>query len=330
MFALTRAERSYGIFVLAIGCITMTAPYWLPSFLPEPEPIAYATDVYAEEVTVWLAAVEARKDSVAAARAARRAAFDRRFERGSPREYEERKRRQPKRERRGSYTPAIDYTVPLPAFETLDPNNVDSTTLFRLGVPRFIALRWLKFRERGGTFVRRADIAKLYDLEDSTFQRISDYFLDGEGLQPGFEEPRPRGVRETVVVEVNSATAEELKRVRGIGDYYANAIIKYRDRLGGFTSVAQIAETPRLRDSSFRAVRASLQVDPVAVDILDVNRWDTKRLARHPYLTYAQARTLVDYRRNHGAYASASDLYETVVLDSATVRRLLPYMEFAE
>jgi competence ComEA-like helix-hairpin-helix protein len=227
----------------------------------------------------------------------------------------------------------IDYSIPLPAINTLDPNSVDTTDLLRLAVPVKIARRWIKFRQAGGSFVRKSDIGKLYGMPDSTLQRILPYFRE-----PNLEVPRKEKSnrtkesepQEATLVDVNTASSEELQTVRGIGPYYADRIIAHRQALGGFVKLEQVAETPGLRAEAYEGFRNQLTLNANELNRIYINRLEAWQLAKHPYISKQQAKVLVLNRQNRGPFRTKADLLATVVLDTATVERLLPYLDFSE
>ena len=342
-FRFSANERAAALLLIFLGLLGALTPYWLRYFWPD-EPVN--TQISAElqaEMDDWIARSEARADSLAAAREAARQAKYASFRQNrypSSRTYDKRtsSRRSGRRDR---YATEVDLAIPLPTLGSLDPNSADSASLKRLGVPVAIVRRWYKFRESGATFVRRADISKLYGMRDSTFERIAPYFLPDEqivapastGRRGRSAEARPQTAAiaaeaPTPLVEVNNATAGELVAVRGIGDYYAKRILDYRDALGGFTSLEQVAATPGLREGAFERFADQLTVDPNELVPLKLNLADQGRLRRHPFIDRADARVLVDYRNNNGPYRSLDDVYATVAVDSATVRRLAPYLNF--
>ena len=47
-------------------------------------------------------------------------------------------------------------------------------------------------------------------------------------------------------IELNRADTTALKRIPGIGSYYARKIVQHRDKLGGFVSIAQLEELENL------------------------------------------------------------------------------------
>ena len=321
------------------------------------------------ELADWTTRSEALADSLSAARAARDSTYaarrnyyaerDRRWAANRERWARERAERaaasadrQARRaERNARY--AVDLSIPLPPVGSVDPNRADSATLRRLGIPHYVVSRLLKYRAKAGGFRTSDDVAKLYGLEDTTYARLRAYLVDGplERLPRAGEADRPRTVLTSErtaasgadlprlteappppLVDVNDASEADLTAVRGIGPFYAKQILDYRDRLGGFLSVEQVAETPKLREGAFAQWADQLTVAPAArpTTPLRINQLDARALARHPYLPYSKAATLVAYRQHHGAFGVVGDLYDVVALDSALIARLAPYLDFGQ
>ena len=51
-------------------------------------------------------------------------------------------------------------------------------------------------------------------------------------------------------------------------------------------------------------------------------------LRRHPYISFYQAKAIVDYRRQHGRLQSLDDLRLCRDFTPEAIRRLEPYVEF--
>ena len=63
------------------------------------------------------------------------------------------------------------------------------------------------------------------------------------------------------VVNVNTATAEELVRLPGIGDAKARAILDYRKEKGAFKSVEQLREVKGIGDAALERLRPHLSIE---------------------------------------------------------------------
>lgn len=59
---------------------------------------------------------------------------------------------------------------------------------------------------------------------------------------------------DTVRVELNSADTTELKRLRGIGSVLSARIVKYRTKLGGFSSVEELKNVYGLSDETYQSI----------------------------------------------------------------------------
>ena len=120
------------------------------------------------------------------------------------------------------------------------------------------------------------------------------------------------------------SAATALKRVPGIGSYYARRIVAYREKLGGFSSVQQLREIEGMPDEAI----PYLTVDPKAIRKLHINKLTLSQLRKHPYLNYYQARDIVDYRRLQGPITSLSQLALLKDFTSHDIERLAPYIEY--
>ena len=56
------------------------------------------------------------------------------------------------------------------------------------------------------------------------------------------------------LIDINSATAEELTVLPGIGEHLAEAIVSYRSENGAFESLEQLMEVPGIGEGRFAAI----------------------------------------------------------------------------
>lgn len=62
------------------------------------------------------------------------------------------------------------------------------------------------------------------------------------------------------VININTATKEELMTLSGIGESTANAIIEYRTKNGDFDSIENIKDVAGIGDSTFEHIESDITV----------------------------------------------------------------------
>lgn len=65
---------------------------------------------------------------------------------------------------------------------------------------------------------------------------------------------------ETVVVNINTCSTEELMQIPGIGESRANAIIAYRNVIGSYSSTEQIKNISGFGDKFFESIKDNITV----------------------------------------------------------------------
>lgn len=129
-------------------------------------------------------------------------------------------------------------------------------------------------------------------------------------------------------VEINSADTSTFKRLRGIGSTYARRIVKYRNLLGGFISIEQLKEVYGLSDSLYQMIKPHLEIETGNIQRIDLHHVTLQDLAKHPYLDTPQAKAVIRYRDHIHNISNPEDLYNIPLLDSTTIKRITPYLDF--
>ena len=133
---------------------------------------------------------------------------------------------------------------------------------------------------------------------------------------------------EGTVVELNTADTTTLKKVPGIGSAFANRIVNYRRILGGYYSVTQLSEVYGIDEERYMELQSWFTVDPSHIIKLEVNTIAQDTLRRHPYINYAQARVIIQLRRQKGKLAGWENLQLLNEFTESDKIRLQPYLSF--
>ena len=119
-----------------------------------------------------------------------------------------------------------------------------------------------------------------------------------------------------------------LQIVPGIGALTAGRIIKHREKLGGFTQIAQLNEVYGLKPEVIPLIWDYFDFDAAPIRKLSINRATVEDLASHPYISYQEAKVLVAYRLQHGGYHESMDLLGIKLFKEEWVEKIVPYLSF--
>lgn len=216
-----------------------------------------------------------------------------------------------------------------------DPNTADSTTLLRLGLQPWQVANIYRYRSHGGIYRRPEDFARLYGLTQKQYRELEPYIRISADYRPAAELVKdrpaerdtmrfPAKLKEQERIVLNTADTNALKRIPGIGSYYARQIVRYGQRLGGYVSTDQLDEIEDLPPEA----KQYLVISHPAPQKLNINRLTLQQLKRHPYIGYFRAKTITDYRRQHGPIHSLDELRLDRDFTEADIRRLQPYIEY--
>lgn len=130
------------------------------------------------------------------------------------------------------------------------------------------------------------------------------------------------------MIELNGADSATLRSVVGIGEKSVMAIIRYRERLGGFYSVDQLTEVPQVTESNFERIVKQIYCDSFKIRKIDINFAPPSTLKGHPYLPPAVFRKLFSKRQLKGGWSTVEELVEEHILTPREAERLAPYLRF--
>ena len=124
-----------------------------------------------------------------------------------------------------------------------NPNTASVEDLQRLGFSRKQAQVIENYRLKGGRFARKKDFAKSFVVADSVYARLEPYI-------------------DIPLIDLNRADSAQLLALPGIGPYFAGKIVRYRQKIKGYTSVDQLLEIYRFDQEKLDGIRDLVTVSP--------------------------------------------------------------------
>ena len=222
-----------------------------------------------------------------------------------------------------------------------DPNTADSLELLSVGLPPYVTRNILRYRKVGGVFRKPSDLARIYGMHDTLFAHVEPYIvitvkkhtaeesysttsLDTVRREHPYADYMRAKYKPGKFVDLNTADTTELMKIPGIGAISAKHIVDYRHALGGFHTIKQVHEAYDLPEHLGDWVHISTPT----IRKLQINKESLVQLKGHPYLTYYQARAIVELRKREGAIRSARQLLFLNEFTEADITRLTPYLSF--
>lgn len=100
-------------------------------------------------------------------------------------------------------------------------------------------------------------------------------------------------------VELNTADTAQLCLLKGIGSKLSLRIVNFRNSLGGFYHVSQLADVYGISDELFNSLKIQVRVDKGLVQKINPQNLTIQEISKHPYIDYNQAKELKNmYRKN--------------------------------
>lgn len=217
-----------------------------------------------------------------------------------------------------------------------NPNTADSLTLIRFGLTEREVRGFLRYRRAGGTFRKEKDLLRLYSLPESIALQLLPYVFLPEkkpkwsarnaSSQPHVSYLYPEKLHEGECVELSIADTTALKRIPGIGSYYARKIVRYGEMLGGWAEEKQVLEVEGVPQETLKWITLT----QVSTKKIALNKATYEELYHHPYLSKKQARAILRKIRMDGKIYSWKQLQNDTLFNEKDFQRLAPYFILAQ
>lgn len=201
-----------------------------------------------------------------------------------------------------------------------DPNDMTLAQWQQLGLSEKQAHTIINYTSKGGHFYKKEDLKKIYGISADDYNSLEPYIT--------LSASKYNKVAAGVVIEINTADSARLTQIHGVGPAFAQRIIEYRKRLGGFLNKEQLKEIYGIDTVKFAQLKNEVSVDPSHIKKIRVNNVDFEELRVFPYFTNKQTNAVIQYRKQHGDYHSIADMKNIVLLDDDILRKIEPYLSF--
>ncbi len=218
------------------------------------------------------------------------------------------------------------------AFQFIDPNQADQSTLEAIGIYPNIAQRILKYRAKGGRFKAASDMKKIFGFTDKLYNKVSSSIKIDTTLIV-LSKNRFNQVASAPKAEPSAIVAHDINKISFktlfllLNDsQMASNILKYKVALGGYYDLGQLNEVPSLSDSALQILQSKcLAQEATIFRKHNLNLAEAYELRRHPYIKNKLAQLIVAYRQNK-PFITIEDLMKLPLVDQALFDKLKHYV----
>lgn len=216
-----------------------------------------------------------------------------------------------------------------------NPNFITDYKGYKYGMTTEQLDRLFAFR-KGNKYVNSAkEFQDVTKVSDSLLREMAVYFKFPDWVNNKKEyaskyTPFPKKEKEVIVVkDINHATAEDLIKIRGIGEAISARILKERDKFGAFATMEQMqfiwGLSPEVIDYLNQYFKV---VDVKDMKKININTASLKELSAFPFFNYSTAREILIYRSMSVKIKDVEDLTKIKGISIEKVSVIALYLEF--
>ncbi len=202
-----------------------------------------------------------------------------------------------------------------PKIYPFNPNFITDYKGYTLGMSNQEIDRLSQFRKQDKWINSAKQFQQVTKVSDSLFNVISPYFKFPEWVTNPKSKKRftnQNNYNKTVAqkIDLNKATAVQLKRVNGIGEKLSERIIKYRNKfVGGFIADIQLQDVYGLTPEVIERVTNEFTVKtPRQIQKIDLNSATSDQLVTIQHIDYEVAYNIVEQRILRDGFKSFEEL----------------------
>lgn len=209
-----------------------------------------------------------------------------------------------------------------------NPNYITDYNAYVWGLSQLELSRLRDFR-KGNKWVNSApEFKQVTGISDSLMRAMAPYFKFPEWVVQGKQVNATRRNYPKEKLALNTATAQDLQAVRGIGPVLATRIVNFRTRYGGFADSLQLGLiyglSSAVRGELFRHFEIK---NPVLLAKLNLSTASASDLATIPGISFDLATEIVVFRRLHEGNFNLDDLLKIDGMTSQKVAGIKLYLQ---
>lgn len=232
-------------------------------------------------------------------------------------------------------TKSVFYNSNKTILFNFDPNTISKTDWLKLGVKEKTVNTIQKLLSKGFQFRKPEDIKKVFGISPQKADELIPYIQIQQNFVSNFKNTNEQKTivrlpytKTIVKFDINNSDTSDWIQLNGIGSKLAKRIITFREKLGGFISINQVAETYGLPDTTFQKIKEYLLLNNSHVQKININQTTVDELKNHPYIKWNVANAIIQFKNQHGNYTSVNDLKKIRIISDSIFQKISPYLSY--
>ncbi|MDE0535026.1 ComEA family DNA-binding protein [Tenacibaculum sp. L6] len=228
-----------------------------------------------------------------------------------------------------------------PKLFPFNPNYITDFKGYQLGMSAEEIDRLHNYRKQNKWINSVKDFKEVTKISDSLLAIISPYFKFPDWVvkrqnqkknkvtkTSSSEKPIYSKVYKTSTNDINKATQQDFETVSGVGEVLATRIIKYRNKLQGYSLSSQLYEVWGLSKETANEVLETFKiVDKPIIAKVNVNTATFKEVLKNPYIDYELCKKIFEYRDEVAELQNISELRNIKDFPLDKYDRIVIYLE---
>lgn len=213
-----------------------------------------------------------------------------------------------------------------------NPNYLTDYKAFTLGMTTEQIDKLLAFRKEGKFVNSAEEFQKVTNVSNEFLSKIAPYFKFPEWVTNRKSvdyknENETETTKNQPKIDINKASKEDFMKINGIGLVFAERIIKYREKLQGFSDISQVAEIYGIENQVVKRIseRFDVKTKPT-IEKKNINVLNLYELAKIPYIKFEEAKKIIALRSEVGNFKNFDELLKISEFDSEKIKKIQIYL----
>lgn len=220
-----------------------------------------------------------------------------------------------------------------PKIYPFNPNFITDFKGYQLGMSSQEIDKLLTYRSLGKYINSTEEFQNVTGVSDSLLNVVSSYFKFPDWVNKTEQTTTitlsavETSNKNFPLRDLNSATAEDLKSINGVADKLAKRIIKYRNKLGGFSLPQQLNEVYYLeKNIADKILKRFKIIQKPHIKKININNATFKEVLAIPYINYELTKKIFNYRDKVSKIKSLEELKKIDEFPTEKLDRIALYL----